>query len=325
MTGPQSTAGIGSTVGEDVAVVIVHYRGIALTLGALADVPAGIPVVVVDNSGDAARLRPAVLARPGAVLVESGANLGFGRGVNLGARHTHASLLLLLNPDAVLSAAALRELTRTLRESPGVAAVGPALADRDGHLHRDGGGWLPSISRALAHAVLGPAAGDRGIWALPSRPEPMEVEWLTGACLLLRRDAFDAVGGFDEAYPLYNEDMDLGARLRGQGWRLVLDARVRVVHGRGASADGAAAVADGQSPSPAASLDPSWLWRIRGQAMGFYLQRHHGRRGTVIAAVLAGGYLLRAAGALLTGRRSRVPEMLTYARSVLRSTAPQLP
>jgi N-acetylglucosaminyl-diphospho-decaprenol L-rhamnosyltransferase len=225
------------------AAVVVSYESRDDLLRCLASLrdDAGMPVqiVVVDNAstdGSAAAARDAF---PEATVVEAGANLGFGAANNLGLRHTDADLVLLLNPDAELRPGALRRLCDVLEERPQVVAVGPRTLNEDGTPQVSFGPRLTLASewrqRRLVRGVrvrhpqaLAEAAE---LTARPGSPA-----WLSASCLLVRRAALLAVGGFDERFFLYEEDVDLGYRLRAAGGELSFEPTAEVVHRLGRSA-----------------------------------------------------------------------------------------
>lgn len=293
------------------AAVVVHYRGVDMTLACVRSLPPDLPVVVVDNSGDRDVLSAGLADRPAATVVGEGRNVGFGQAANLGAASVDAEVLALVNPDARPTHEDLQALLALLRTDPAVAGVAPALVDQDGHVHNDGGGWLPTPARALAHSLLSGRAGTRGVWLRPEGHRTWRVEWLTGACALVRADAFAAVGGFAPEFVLYNEDMDLGRRLVERGHTLLVDGAVRVVHLRGGSSGG--------RPSQR-------VLRLRGQSLGFYVRRNapSALSSVLTRVAFTGGFVLRAAVYAAGGRRERAAEMLVYARGVLTGPRPVL-
>lgn len=212
-----------------IAATIVNYRTKALTHAAarsvLAD-PDVAEVVIVDNgSGDdsAAHLRTA-LTDPRVRVVESDHNRGFGQGVNLGVASTCAPLLLILNSDATVTPGSLATMKRALLADEGVGVVAPAIYCPDGRSLQPGAyGRLP----ARRDIVLGRwASSNRG----PRSGDEVMPEWVSGVAMLLRRSDFAAVGGFDERFEMYFEDLDLCRRLRERGKVARRETCAAVVH-----------------------------------------------------------------------------------------------
>ncbi len=221
------------------AVVVSHDSAAHLgrCLGSLAGrVGGGLEVVVVDNASTDGSAELARRQLPSARVLAQGSNLGFGAAVNLAAASSGGDDLLLLNPDAWLVDDCLDRLAAALAADSGLGAVAPRLEDPDG---RPQPVWSPDRS------LLGEAleALRRGCVARPRCDRPLErllrlalgPGWLTAACLLLRRAAFDAVGGFDPGYFLYFEDVDLGLRLRRHGFAEAVVEGARAVHVGGGS------------------------------------------------------------------------------------------
>lgn len=221
-----------------VAVVVVAWNSAAHVAAAVRSVPAGVPVVVVDNASSDASAAEARAA--GARVLEPGRNLGFGAACNLGARETASETLLFLNPDAEIDggAAGVEPLLAALDADPSLGAVAPALVG-DGQeafqLRR-----LPTAASIAREALLlnrlsPESAGLRAERYLDrDRAAPFDVEQPAGAALLVRRGAFEALGGFDPAFaPAWFEDVDFCARLLASGRRIrfVPAARVRHVGG----------------------------------------------------------------------------------------------
>lgn len=202
-----------------VSVVVVNYRGVEQTLECLRsladlDWPANqLDVVCVDNaSGDdsVARLRAAEL--PGVRLVESASNTGFAGGCNLGARHATGEYLALLNSDARPHPRWLAEAVRLLEYDHGVACVASKVLDWEGARIDYVGGGVAFTGMAYKREA---GALDTGDWDTAK-----DVLYPTGSALVMRADVFAEVGGFDERYFMFFEDVDLGWRLNLLGYRV---------------------------------------------------------------------------------------------------------
>jgi N-acetylglucosaminyl-diphospho-decaprenol L-rhamnosyltransferase len=221
---------------EPVAVVTVTYSpGDSLktfldTLELATTEP--LDIVLADNGSTDGAVEEAA-GRSGVRVVETGGNLGYGRAANIGVRETTAEFLVIANPDIVWKPGSLDALLAAARRWPKGAAFGPLIRTPDGTIYPSARA-LPSLGRGVGHALFG--------WWWPSNPwtaayrvendAPAErtAGWLSGSCLLLRRDAFDAVGGFDADYFMYFEDLDLGERLTAAGWQNVYVPSAVVAH-----------------------------------------------------------------------------------------------
>lgn len=205
---------------------------------------ADVEVVVVDNaSSDGV---PQALARAHENdahlrVVYNHANLGFGRAVNMGARTAQGDALLVLNPDCLLGADTLARLLGVLHAHPDAGVVGAVVCDEHGNHDPASRRRDPLLRRSL-NAMTGrakrePADADcEGVDVPGPIPDKtIEVENVSGALMLLRRTAFDRLGGFDPGYFLHCEDLDLCRRARDAGYKVLLAGDVRVRHGKGGS------------------------------------------------------------------------------------------
>ncbi len=234
----------GCSRARSVAAVVVNYNARDHLEVCLASLSAeGVePVVVVDNgSTDGSR---EVVGATGAAWVESGGNVGYGRAANLGAsdrRVEEAEFLLVCNPDLDVLPGCVDTLVATLAADPAVGVVGPRLSNPDGSLYPSAR-TFPDMVDAMGHGLFGMVA--------PGNPftrryrlldwdhrEQATVDWVSGACFLIRRTAWDSVGGFDPSYFMYMEDVDLCWRLGRAGWRVAYQPDAEVVHTQGVSAD----------------------------------------------------------------------------------------
>ncbi len=219
-----------------VTAVIVDYRSGDALRSCLASLRTeGLERVVVVDNAAAGTSRPYVDAAT--TVVEPGFNLGYGAGANRGvaALGQGDAPVLILNPDVEIHSGTLAALRRHLDADERVGIVGPTIQRPDGSTypaHR----VFPSPLLAAAHAALG------SWW--PTNPftrryrsprDDGSVDWVSGACLLVRRAAFEAVGGFDERFFMFAEDMDLCWRVRQAGWAVVAAPDAVVTHVEGVS------------------------------------------------------------------------------------------
>jgi hypothetical protein len=199
--------------------------------------------VVVDNasSDNSAAI---VETFPRATLIRNPANVGFGRAVNQAAAVATAPRLLLVNPDCRLVSGAISTLRSVLDAEPSCAVVGPRIFDPDGTVQGSARGDPDMLTglfgRTGALRVLLPflPVARRNVVvedAVRTGASSVVVDWLSGACMLIRRDAFTTAGGFDERFFLYWEDADLCRRLRNRGFQVRYVPGASAVHQVGRS------------------------------------------------------------------------------------------
>jgi N-acetylglucosaminyl-diphospho-decaprenol L-rhamnosyltransferase len=215
----------------DVAAVIVNYNAgaeLRAALQSIANELAGRPwdAVVVDNASADGSASAASAFAPNVRLLRNAENVGFARGVNRGLRETTAPLVLVMNPDCRLLPGAVKGLEAELARFPACAVVGPRILDPDGSVQGSARGDPDMLTGLFGRSTLvrrllpGFPAARRNVVsgaAVSSGKSSVEVDWLSGACMLARRRPLEAIGGFDERYFLYWEDADLCRRLRASG------------------------------------------------------------------------------------------------------------
>jgi N-acetylglucosaminyl-diphospho-decaprenol L-rhamnosyltransferase len=174
--------------------------------------------------------------------VWAGGNLGYARAANLGIAATTAPVVAILNPDTVLAPGVGAALVARFAAEPDLGAAGPCLQNTDGTVYPSAR-RIPSLPDAVGHGLLFFVWRDnpftrryRETGADPALPR--DVDWLSGAALWLRRAALDDVGGWDERYFMYVEDVDLCWRLRRAGWRVAYEPSGTVEHLLGVSTAG---------------------------------------------------------------------------------------
>lgn len=224
-----------------ISVLVVTYdaeRELALCLQSLRDgarelEPLGrtLEVVLADNGSRDGTLALVRERFPEVRCLELGRNLGFGAANNRAAAAATGELLLLLNPDAWLSAGSLPRLIGAMEARREIGLVAPRFRAPAGERQFD---WVPdvgligeAVQRLRSHA----GRGSLNVDLLPRALQAVGVHgWYTAACMLIRRAAFEAIGGFDEEFFLYFEDVDLCVRLRQAGWRLALEPLALAYH-----------------------------------------------------------------------------------------------
>jgi N-acetylglucosaminyl-diphospho-decaprenol L-rhamnosyltransferase len=223
----------------DLAVVVVDYNAGDYLLRCLDSLKAGagdaaMEIVLVDNASSDGSARRALEAHPGVELIENGDNRGFSAAVNQGIRRSRAPFILLMNPDAEVSAGTLSALLKVAEDRPRVAVVGPLIRNPDGTIYRSGR-VFPSIPDAAGHAFLWPFLPNNRFsraytLAEWDRTTERVVDWVSMACMLIRRAALDEVGPLDESFFLYAEELDLCTRLQRAGWQVLYTPELEVSH-----------------------------------------------------------------------------------------------
>ncbi|MDT7568529.1 MAG: N-acetylglucosaminyl-diphospho-decaprenol L-rhamnosyltransferase [Pseudonocardiales bacterium] len=225
--------------GDQLAVVTVTYSpGDSLTafLDSLRSATTRpYTVIMADNGSVDGAPERAAAERDGVELLRIGENVGYGSGANRGVAGLGPEVgwVVVANPDLVWTPGSLDELLAAGARTPRAGALGPLIRDPAGAVYPSAR-MLPSLGRGAGHAVFG-TVWPANPWTQAYRQseacvEERDAEWLSGSCLLLRRAAFDSVGGFDSRYFMYFEDVDLGERLTKAGWRNRYVPSAQVVH-----------------------------------------------------------------------------------------------
>jgi len=225
-----------SDVAADVAAVVVDYHTDQVLVECVDSLlENGLNSVVVVENGEVGSV-PAELVRRGVTVISPGVNLGYGRGVNRGvAAARETTYVLVSNPDVVVHPGAVKALVDYLDDQPEVALVGPSILRTDGTVYPSQR-VFPNIWLAGAHALLAPWWPDNpATKRYRSTRSDGSVDWVSGACFLVRRSAFESVGGFDERYFMFAEDMALCWVLREHGFRVAATNNAVVTHLEGVS------------------------------------------------------------------------------------------
>lgn len=229
-------------------VVIVNYNAGTKLAEAVASVlasPAVSQVLVVDNrsSDDSLQhLEGTFPDQPRLIVMRNPVNAGFAAGCNLARPHFQAPCQLFLNPDCRLEPGALEVMLGVLQETPRAGMVGPLLQNPDGSEQAGGRRGVPTPWRSFVRAFglsrlsrrYPRLFSDFLLHTEPLPEGPLEVEAISGACMLVRRSAMEQVGPLDEGYFMHCEDLDWCMRFRQAGWRILFVPGARVLHHLGA-------------------------------------------------------------------------------------------
>lgn len=277
--------------------ILVSYNTRELTLAALdslATATSGfdMQVIVVDNDsadGSAAAIREHAAH---VELVENRDNVGFARAVNQGLEVADGDYVMLLNPDCELAPDTVHKLIGYLDEHPDVGVVAPMITHPEGRLRVLSAGFFPSARRLAAHysgltrlQLRGHAVRGLNLRIGADAAAPLDVEWVSGACLLASRELFTELDGLSERWFMYAEDMDFCARALERGHRVVHLPDARATHHVGASSDSAVTRrAQGTSTVWIDNLEDFYVLHYRPHRPALYAWR----------AIFAGGLLSRA-------------------------------
>jgi len=274
----------------DLSAVVINYKSrdaLAECLDALtADARAAglqLETVVIDNDSRDGTDEMLRARHPQARFVGNSENVGYARAVNQGIAATSAPFVLVLNPDCVPHAGALAALRDHLLAHPKVAVAGPRLLNTDGSLEYSARSFPTPFTFLFNRYSLLTRLWPSNPWSRRylmsdwDHASERAVDWLSGACLLVRRAAIAEVGGMDEKFFMFNEDVDWCRRFRDAGWSNVYLPAATVTHQVGASRK---------------KVAPRVIW-ARHLGMIRYYRKHHSRN-PLLTAVVGTAVLLRA-------------------------------
>lgn len=275
-----------------ISVLIVNWNtreDLKECLESLARQPASLEVIVVDNASADGSADMVRREHPGVTLLAQRENLGYAAGNNLAAEAASGDALMFLNPDTVAPPAAPDALAAFLGKHPGAALVAPQLRGRDGRIQASVrgmptpaallGAWLYLDRLFPRHPVWGGyrlPAFDYGV--TQRAPQPMASAWM------VRREAWEDVGPFDTAFPLFFNDVDWCLRAESRGWEVWYDAETRIIHRGGAGTS---------------QIKPKATWESHRALVAFYRKHYAKRLGPL--ALAAASTAIMALGALRAG------------------------
>jgi GT2 family glycosyltransferase len=283
----------------DLSLVIVHYRSLEPLLTALAALEAdasglAVETVVVDNDsrdGAAARLSEAF---PRVRVIVNTENVGYARAVNQGMRATTGEFVVVMNPDCEVRPGALRAMRHHLLTHPSTALVGPRILNTDGTLEFSARAFPDHLTFLFnRYSLLTRIFPDnpfsrRYLLTDWDHATVREVDWVSGACMMVRREAIERVGGMDEQFFMFNEDVDWCRRMKNAGWAVTYVPDATVVHHIGASKRKVA----------------SRVIYARHRGMIHYFHKHH--PANPVVSLFADSLILARAGLMMAANALRL-------------------
>jgi len=229
----------------DLSIIIVNYKSRNYLDPCLASISACAPsvsyeVIVIDNASYDGSKEMIEAKYPGTIYIQSDANLGFAKANNLAGKRAAGRVFLFLNPDTIVLGTALGTLYAELQAVAASGSAGPVLLNSDMTLQTSCIQSFPTLVNQVADSeYLRRVFPNSNLWGFSpaNRQEgpPAEVDVISGACLMVRKEVFEAVGGFSEDYFMYYEDTDLCYKIRRKGWKNIFVPQAKVVHHGGGS------------------------------------------------------------------------------------------
>ncbi|MDD4412298.1 MAG: glycosyltransferase family 2 protein [Patescibacteria group bacterium] len=225
----------------DLSIIIVNYRSKAFTLNCLKSLAEadwnGLDkeIIVVDNNSEDNSAEIIRWQFPEIKLIESPINLGMGAGNNLGFKNSSGRYLVVMNPDTIAFKDVFQKLVVFMDENPRVGIVGPKQYNPDHSVQDSCYRWHGPLTPLYRRTGLGKTGfGQKDVSRFMmtdfNKNEPLDVDWLLGSFLMIRREALEEVGGFDERFFLYFEDTDICRRFHAKGWRVVYYPEAEIIH-----------------------------------------------------------------------------------------------
>lgn len=253
-------------------------------------------VLMADNGSVDGAPEAAEQAHGNAELLRTGANLGYGGAINFAVAQLDGAapdFLLISNPDVVFGPGSIDELLAAAARHADAGSLGPLIRDPDGTVYPSAR-RVPSMRFGIGHALLGTVwksnPWTRAYQQSQADLSEREAGWLSGSCLLVRPEAFESIGGFDDRYFMYMEDVDFGDRLERAGWRNVYVPSAEIVHAKGHAA--------GKVPE-------LMLPAHHESAYRFFADRHPGPAAAPLRAAMKVGLAARSRISVLAAVRAR--------------------
>jgi len=190
------------------------------------NVPPGVETQIIIVNNESEKLSGETLCSSRAEIVEAGENLGFGRAHNLGTKSARGEYILFLNPDTEVLSGSLEKMLGIFAADEKIGIVGPALVSESGKAAEEHFGFRKTPFSLVKTKLFGPG---REVF------QPVQADWLSGAAMMVRKKLFRELGGFDENYFMYFEDVDLCLRAIKRGHQVIMNPEAKILHESGQS------------------------------------------------------------------------------------------
>jgi len=254
----------------DLSIIIVNYKNSSSLKKCLSSIYQTLDnlefeVLVIDNNSFDKKLEALEIEFPQVKFIRNKTNVGFAKANNRAAEFSKSATLLFLNPDTQLTDSAIASMYAHLIKNPNIGVLGPKVLNNDGSLQYSCRSfptlWTGLFNRysILSRLFPGNRFTKRYLMTDYDHQETRNVDWVSGCCMMIRSSTFKTVGGFDEHYFIFNEDVDLCKGLQDQGYRVVYFPHARVFH----------------DISSSNRKVPFFITLKRHQGMSYYYQKHH--------------------------------------------------
>jgi len=267
-------------MGDHVTAIIVNFNAgdcLARCIESLLASDTLMSIVVVDNDSHDQSINQVMHLAAGdgriKTLINS-ENIGFARACNQGLKLVDSDYVCFVNPDSEVAPDTMRLLVEALKNNPDAALAGGWVTNPDGSTQRATWRRLPDAGRSFNEfSRLGGISGDSKAVDLSHRDKPQEtlaVEAVSGACMMVRNDRLAQLNGFDEAYFLHCEDLDLMQQINLRGWQVLLVPDAQIMHHQGVSSGDRRA----------------WVERQKHRGMAYYYRKFHAGRASIFTNTL---------------------------------------
>jgi len=227
----------------DLSIIIVSWNVADLLAACLTSIgaPSGFEIIVVDSASHDSSVSMVKERFPLVKLLAQSENVGFSRGNNIGLQAAQGRYLLLLNPDTEIVGSALQEMIEYLDANPGVGIVGPQTLNTDGSVQSTRRRF-PTLATAFFESTWLQSFAPKSLldrYYVADAPDDavLDVDWVQGSALMICREVYAQIGGLDEGYVMYSEEMDWCKRAKNAGWCVVYLGTAQIIHLGGKSSD----------------------------------------------------------------------------------------